>query len=97
MKLVYDEGEKERIHELLENKPIIFTNDDKISEKLFSMEFIVTDPALADYTLLGLLNNKLDINLGIEIKSINFNKPNEFLKIDKEELKMKLNKFIDEL
>ena len=61
------------------------------------MEFIVTDPALADYTLLGLLNNKLDINLGIEIKSINFNKPNEFLKIDKEELKMKLNKFIDEL
>ena len=60
------------------------------------MEFIVTDPALADYILLGLLSNKLDIDLGIKIKTIRF-KPNEFLKIDKEELKMKINKFIDEL
>lgn len=86
---------KERLQKHFEEieDRLIFTNDDKINEKIFSINFTITDPVIANFILLNLLNNKLkDVDLGIDIKSINL-KP--FTNIDKTELKIKLNEFID--
>ena len=48
MKLVYDEGEKERLQKHFEEieDRLIFTNDDKINEKIFSINFTITDPVI---------------------------------------------------
>lgn len=91
MKLVYEPGEKECIRKVYEES----TNFRLFSagDKKYSLSFEVTDPALAQYMLPALLNDKLpDIDLGINITSINFGQLH-----DAETIKSRLHQAIDEL
>lgn len=94
MKLVYEEGEKEnlqKIHkELIESGRAMLFDDSDIG-RTFSVNFTLTDSALASYILVAMLNNKLDIDMGINITSINLNPA-----VDKTKIKEKLYKLIDE-
>lgn len=91
MKLVYEPGEKERIREVYEKS----TNFRLFSagDKKYSLSFEVTDPALAQYMLPALLNDVLpDIDLGINITSINFSQLH-----DAETIKRRLHQVIEEI
>lgn len=76
MKLVYEDGEKERIKEMIKTKEeaglgTLFGLHD--SEKVYGLTFKVTDPAIAEYILLGQLYNKLeDLDLRIDVISVDF-------------------------
>ena len=83
MKIVYKENEKERLEEFYQNEEHhkIFTD----LSKIYSINFKVTNPALAQYFLVAMTNNRLeDFDIGISIESINFfeAKTNERLKED---------------
>lgn len=91
MKLVYEPGEKERIREIYEHNTNfrLFSGGDK----KYSLSFEVTDPALAQYMLPALLNDRMpDIDLGINITSINFGQLH-----DAETIKSQLHQAIDEI
>ena len=74
MRVVYKEGEKELLEERFEfikKHGALFGEDDP--EATYGMTFKVTNPAIAQYILVSLLNNKLeDFDIGIDIQSIEF-------------------------
>jgi hypothetical protein len=96
MKIVYNDGEKERIESRYKeckdhNMCTVF--DDENPDTEYVISFKVTNPAVAQYILLGLLNNKLkDVDLGIDVREIHFNHIH-----NKDEIKEKLHKLIDEV
>ena len=94
MKVVYEEGEIESLErvqkELKEmGRAILFDGSDP--DRVYSLNFKITNPGLAEYILVSLLNNKLeDFELGIKITSINLGPvPN------KEDIRHKLYEAID--
>ena len=83
MKIVYKENEKEYLekHYKTEEYNKMFTD----LSKTYSINFKVTNPALAQYFLVAMMNNRLeDFDVGISIETINFfeAKPNKRLKED---------------
>lgn len=93
MKLVYEEGEKELLRELYEARKEVYTLfDDKDPERVYGVSFKVTDPAIAQYVLPAIMNEKEDIDLGIDIMSINFGDLH-----NREEVKAKLHQAIEDI
>ena len=99
MKVVYEEGEIKRLekaHSELKNmgRALLFDEDEGWDpNRVYNLSFKVTNPGLAEYLLISLLNNKLsDFELGIDIVSLNFNAVQ-----DKNELKRKLHEAIETL
>ena len=90
MKLVYNDGEKERLEETYEKLRLqIFTDPDKT----YGISFKVKNPAIAQYIFTSLLHDKLnDVDLGIEITAIHFNQIQ-----DKSEIKEKLHQMINDI
>ena len=83
MKVVYEENEKEYLeeHYKTEERNKMFPD----LNQTYSINFKVTNPALAQYFLIAMINNRLeDFDVGISIESINFfeAKSNERLKED---------------
>lgn len=98
MKVVYEPNEVEQIEtrhaEFVKNGFGGLLFSDYEPDRLYGITFKVTNPALATYILGGLLHNRLnDFELGIDIKSINFN----ILDIDPDHIKEKLHAAIDEI
>lgn len=97
MKLVFEDGELERIEKCYEEikaerggGAMLFDDD---QERVYGLTFKVRNPALAECILGGLLYNRLDdIDMGIELQSINF-KPLG----DRDELATQLYKAIDQI
>lgn len=97
MKIVYEEGEKERLKHVydlckeISGSSILF--NDKDLERIYSLDFKVTNPTIAEYILLGLLHNKLqDFDLGIDVVSINLNSVT-----NTDKLKTKLHEMIEDI
>ena len=96
MKLVYNDGEKERIESRYKeykdhNMCTVF--DDENPDTEYAISFKVTNPAIAQYILMSLLHNKLeDVDLGINVTGIHFN-----IIQNKDEIKEKLHQLIDEV
>lgn len=94
MKIVYEDGELERLEETYKflkdkKRTLLFENADP--DRTYSLNFKVTNPALAEFYLLSILNNKIeDFDLGIDITSINFD-----ALTNKEEVKRKLHESIE--
>lgn len=94
MKVVYEEGEIERLEKIQKElkemgRAILFDGSDP--DRVYSLNFKITNPGLAEYILLSLLNNKLeDFELGIKITSINLG-----VVPDKEDIRHKLHGAID--
>lgn len=73
MKLVWDEGERERIIDSFKEGHMLFpANGDPVKE--YSVNFKVTQPEIAEYVLLSLVHGRLNLDIGIDITSINFDK-----------------------
>ena len=92
MKLVYDEKQKKTVEELYktEDRFRLFSGD---PEKEYSINFKVTNPAWAQFVITLLLNDKLpEVDLGINITSINFEKYTS-----REDIKSELHRMIDGL
>ena len=67
--------------------------DENNPEKEYSINFKVTNPVIAQYILISLLNKKLDgVDLGIDVTSINLAPFS-----DKHDIKMRLHQMIDEI
>lgn len=96
MKVVYEEGELKRLDESyakLREMGLALLFDSCDPDIVYNLNFKVTNPSLAEYLLVSLLNNKLpDFELGIDITSINFDAV-----VDKSDLRKKLHEAIDEL
>ena len=91
MEVVWAEGERERVVEAREEASIKIFSDD--IEREYSINFTVTNPAIAEYVLFSLLNDKLDgVDIGINITSINFEKYES-----NDALKQRLIRMIEEL
>lgn len=91
MKLVYEDGEIERIrksHNEVKDMYSLFQEGNE-----YSINFKVTDVALAETVLVRLLNNKLpELNIGIDVTSINLEPY-----ISNDVFKEELHRMIDEL
>jgi len=88
MKMVYEPGEKEQFSNM---KSYLF--NESLSERIYSLDFKVTNPALAEYILIAMMNGKLsEVDIGIDIQSINIMSLAE-TKI----LKEKLHQMIEDL
>lgn len=76
MKVIYEPGEIDSIEKATEvlkeyGQGCMFEKGNP--DRLYGLTFKVTNPALAQYILVGLLNNHLeDFELGIDIQSIEF-------------------------
>lgn len=96
MKVIYEENEIEKLeqaHSAWKEKGRVGLFDDSDPDRVYSLNFKVTNPALAEYWIPALLFDKLpDFYLGIAIESINVNAA-----VDKEELKRKLHEAIEQL
>lgn len=94
MKLVYEENEKQKLrlaHEQVKKytKSCLFCEDEP--DRVYSIDFTVKDPAIAEHILVGLLRNKLeDFDMGIEVRAICINKSQNI-----EETKRKLHEAIE--
>ena len=94
MKIVYEDGELERLEEsykFLKDKKrtLLFGNADP--DRTYSLNFKVTNPALAEFYLLSILNNRIeDFDLGIDVTAINFDSLT-----NREEVKRKLHESIE--
>ena len=61
---------------------------------MYGLTFKVTNPAIAEYVLTGLLHNHLkDFDIGIDVQSIEFNT----ITMNRSELKRELMEYIDKL
>ena len=90
MKIVYNEGEKERLESMYDKLPIQIFYD---LDRTYSINFKVKNPAIAQYVLTSLLHDRLeDCDFGIEIISINFDQIQ-----DRDDIKAQLHKMIDEI
>lgn len=94
MKIVYEDGELERIEEIYKlskdkRRVLLFGNTDP--DRTYSLNFKVTNPALAEFYLLSILNNRLEnFDLGIDVTAINFD-----ALTNREEVKRKLHESIE--
>lgn len=94
MKIVYEDGELERLEETYKflkdkKRTLLFGNADP--DKIYSLNFKVTNPALAEFYLLSILNNRIeDFDLGIDVTAINFD-----ALTNREEVKRKLHESIE--
>ena len=76
MKVVYEEGEKDRIKARYDaarecGSGSLF--DEHNPERMYGLTFKVTNPAIAECILMLLLNDRLeDFDIGIDIQSIDF-------------------------
>lgn len=93
MRVVYEDGEKERIKNALDAFPDMALFDEQDPDRCYSISFKVTNVSLAQHILMNLLHNKLDdFDLGIDVMSINFA---PIQNVD--EVKDRLHKLIDEI
>lgn len=92
MKIVYEDGEKERIKEFYDQLSLKLF-DEQNPDKIYSISFKVTNPSLAQQIFVSLLHDKLeDFDLGIDVTAIHFKRIQ-----DQDEIKEKLHKMIDEI
>lgn len=93
MKVIYNDGEKERLKKAYdEMTDFRFFGDDN-PDTIYSLSFKVTKPEIAQYVLLGLLHNRLeDFDLGIDVNTIHFNRVQ-----DASDIRAQLHQFIDEI
>lgn len=95
MRVVYDEGEIERIEntykmvkEVCGHAPLFFEEG-----QTYGLTFKVENAAIAEHILVNLLHNRLeDFNIGISVQSINYG-----VIENKDELKNKLHNMIDRI
>ena len=93
MKVVYDPGEKEQL-EKIHSQYGKFVFGDESKGKTYGLTFDVTNPAIAEYVLTGLLNSNLkDFDIGIDVQSIEF----DVLATRRSELKRELMDYFDKL
>ena len=96
MKIVYEEGELERlkeVHTKLQEKGRFAMFDHPDPDHIYGLTFKVTEPYLAEYLLISLLHHRIeDFNLGIDIQSIEFS---PFIRSN--DVKEQLHKAIDEI
>ena len=93
MKVVYDPGEKEQL-EKIHSQYGKFVFGDESKGKTYGLTLDVTNPAIAEYVLTGLLNSNLkDFDIGIDVQSIEF----DVLATRRSELKRELMDYIDKL
>ena len=93
MKVVYDPGEKERL-EKIHSQYGKFVFGDESEGKTYGLTFKVTNPAIAEYVLTGLLYDHLnDFDIGIDVQSIEF----DTIAMNRSELKRELMDYIDKL
>lgn len=70
-------------------RTLLFGNADP--DRTYSLNFKVTNPALAEFYLLSILNNRIEnFDLGIDVTAINFD-----ALTNKEEVKRKLHESIE--
>ena len=97
MKVFYEPGEITSIEksvEILKDNGCECLFEENNPDKLYGLTFKVTNPALAQYILVGLLNDHLeDFDLGINIRSIEFGP----VETDKAEIREKLHRAIEEI
>ena len=97
MKVLYEPGEIDSIEEATEvlrehGQGCLFEENNP--DKLYGLTFKVTNPALAQYILVGLLNDHLeDFDLGIDIQSIEFGP----VGTDKDTIREKLHMAVEEI
>jgi len=71
MQLVFDHGETERIEKAHSQVHTLFTDDD--AGKEFYLKIRVTNPAIADTIISGMLHGKLpSVDPGFNITEVNF-------------------------
>ena len=96
MKIIYEENEIEELEQensAWKEKGRGGLFDDYDPDRVYSLNFKVTNPVLAEYWIPALLfDNLQDFDLGIAIESININAA-----VNKEELKRKLHEAIEQL
>ena len=97
MKVVYEPGEIASIEksvEILKDNGRECLFEENNPDRLYGLTFKVKNPALAQYILVGLLNDRLeDFELGIEIQSIEFGP----VGTDKAAIREKLHRAIEEI
>ena len=97
MKVVYEPGEIASIEksvEILKDNGRECLFEENNPDRLYGLTFKVTNPALAQCILVGLLNNHLDnFELGIDIQSIEFGP----VGTDKAAIREKLHRAIEEI
>ena len=97
MKVLYEPGEIASIEksvEILKDNGRECLFEENNPDRLYGLTFKVTNPALAQYILVGLLNDHLeDFELGIEILSIEFGP----VGTDKAAIREKLHRAIEEI
>ena len=97
MKVLYEPGEIASIEksvEILKDNGRECLFEENNPDRLYGLTFKVTNPALAQYILVGLLNDRLeDFELGIEILSIEFGP----VGTDKAAVREKLHRAIEEI
>ena len=97
MKVLYEPGEIASIEksvEILKDNGRECLFEENNPDRLYGLTFKVTNPALAQYILVGLLNNRLeDFELGIEILAIEFGP----VGTDKAAIREKLHRAIEEI
>ena len=97
MKVLYEPGEIDSIEKATEvlrehGQGCLFEEGNP--DRLYGLTFKVTNPALAQYILVGLMNNHLeDFQLGIDIQSIEFGP----VGTDKAAIREKLHMAIEEI
>ena len=97
MKVLYEPGEITSIEKSVEvlkehGQGCLFEEGNP--DRLYGLTFKVTNPALAQYILVGLLNDHLeDFDLGIDIQSIEFGP----VGTDKTEIREKLHRAVEEI
>ena len=97
MKVLYEPGEITSIEKSVEilkehGQGCLFEEGNP--DRLYGLTFKVTNPALAQYILVGLLNDRLDnFELGIDIQSIEFGP----IGTDKAAIREKLHRAIEEI
>lgn len=76
MKVVYENGEKDRLkrgYELKKEYDSVRLFDEDNPERIYGLTFKVTKPEIAEYILLSLSNDRLeDFDIGINVQSIEF-------------------------
>ena len=98
MKVIYEPNEIERIEkaskQYIENGYYSGLFNSQDPDRLYGLTFKVTNPALAECILVGLLNNRLEnFELGIDVQSIEF----DTIAMNRSVLKEKLRRSIDEI
>ena len=92
MKIVYGDKERDTLKHIYDEFSNANLFDDSDPDRVYSLNFKVTDPSVAQYILRGLLFDNLeDFDMGIQVTSINL-----VPYISNEELKQKLHMAIDD-